>query len=166
MTKINFRNRAHWNMFTANKEELIDVYNNIVDRFDLNNENYFSSLNAEFRISVDYNGVFFLWYYPKDIEEVDNRSDKTCFQYKIDLYKDKGMINPRFMIHFDVPSFYEYEADDSGKTIVVKNKKLNMTIAQRMSVYENGDDVYKAFIDWYNKVKKMFLKQGLKQLEL
>ena len=60
MTKINFRNRAHWNMFTANKEELIDVYNNIVDRFDLNNKNYFSSQNAEFRISVDYNGVFFL----------------------------------------------------------------------------------------------------------
>ena len=27
-------------MFTANKEELIDVYNNIVDRFDLNNANY------------------------------------------------------------------------------------------------------------------------------
>ena len=164
MTKINFRNRAHWNMFTANKEELIDVYNNIVDRFDLNNENYFSSLNAEFRISVDYNGVFFLWYYPKDIEEVDNRSDKTCFQYKIDLYKNKGMINPRFMIHFDEPSFYEYEADDSGKTIVVKNKKLNMTIAQRMSVYENGDDVYKAFIDWYNKIKKDILKARIEAI--
>ena len=40
MTKINFKNRAQWNMFTANKEELIDVYNNIVDRFDLNNANY------------------------------------------------------------------------------------------------------------------------------
>ena len=164
MTKINFRNRAHWNMFTANKEELIDVYNNIVDRFDLNNENYFSSLNAEFRISVDYNGVFFLWYYPKDIEEVDNRSAKTCFQYKIDLYKDKVMINPRFMIYFDVPSFYEYEADSFGKTIVVKNKKLNMTITQRMSVYENGDDVYKAFIDWYDKVKKDVLKARIEAI--
>ena len=164
MTKINFRNRAHWNMFTANKEELIDVYNNIVDRFDLNNKNYFSSLNAEFRISVDYNGVFFLWYYPKDIEEVDNRSAKTCFQYKIDLYKDKVMINPRFMIYFDVPSFYEYEADSFGKTIVVKNKKLNMTITQRMSVYENGDDVYKAFIDWYNKINKDILKARIEAI--
>lgn len=34
-----------------------------------------------------------------------------------------------------------------------------------MSIYENGDDVYKAFIDWYDKVKKMFLKQGLKQYD-
>lgn len=153
-------------MFTANKKELIDVYNNIVDRFDLNEENYFMSPNAEFRMSVGSDGAFLLWYYPKDIEEVDRNSDKTCFQYKIDLYKDKGMIQPRFMIHFDEPAFYEYEADSSGKTIVVKNKKLNMTITQRMSVYENGDDVYKAFIDWYDKVKKMFLKQGLKQYDL
>ena len=75
------------------------------------------------------------------------------------------MIQPRFMIHFDEPAFYEYEADSSGKTIVVKNKKLNMTITQRMSIYENGDDAYKAFIDWYDKVKKMFLKQGLKQYD-
>lgn len=164
MTKINFRNRAHWNMFTANKKELIDVYNNIVERFDLNNTNYFTSLNAEFKMSVDIHGTFFLWYYPKDIEEVDNRSVKTCFQYKIDLYKDKGMIQPRFMIHFDEPAFYEYEADGSGKTIVVKNKKLNMTITQRMSVYENGDDVYKAFIDWYDKVKKDVLKARIKAI--
>lgn len=164
MMKINFRNRAHWNMFTANKKELIDVYNNIVDRFDLNEENYFMSPNAEFRMSVGSDGAFLLWYYPKDIEEVDRNSDKTCFQYKIDLYKDKGMIQPRFMIHFDEPAFYEYEADSSGKTIVVKNKKLNMTITQRMSVYENGDDVYKAFIDWYDKVKKDVLKARIEAI--
>lgn len=164
MTKINFGNRAHWNMFTANKKELIDVYNNIVDRFDLNEENYFMSPNAEFRMSVGSDGAFLLWYYPKDIEEVDRNSDKTCFQYKIDLYKDKGMIQPRFMIHFDEPAFYEYEADSSGKTIVVKNKKLNMTITQRMSVYENGDDVYKAFIDWYDKVKKDVLKARIEAI--
>lgn len=151
-------------MFTANKKELIDVYNNIVKRFDLNNTNYFTSLYAEFRMSVGSDGAFLLWYYPKDIEEVDRNSDKTCFQYKIDLYKDKGMIQPRFMIHFDEPAFYEYEADSSGKTIVVKNKKLNMTIAQRMSVYENGDDVYKAFIDWYDKVKKDVLKARIEAI--
>ena len=158
MMMINFGNRAHWNMFTANKKELIDVYNNIVERFDLNDANYFTSLYAEFRMSVGIDGALILWYYPKDIEEVDNRNAKTCFQYKIDLYKDENIIQPRFMIHYDEPSFYEYEADSSGKTIVVKNKKLNMTIAQRMSVYENGDDVYKAFIDWYDKVKKDVLK--------
>ena len=164
MTKINFRNRAHWNMFTADKKELIDVYNNIVERFNLNEENYFTSSNAEFKIYVGSDGAILLLYYPKDIEEVDNRSAKTCFQYKIDLYKNKGMINPRFMIHFDEPSFYEYEADDSGKTIVVKNKKLNMTIAQRMSVYENGDDVYKAFIDWYDKIRKDILKARIEAI--
>ena len=164
MTKINFGNRAHWNMFTANKKELIDVYNNIVERFDLNNENYFTSSNAEFRISVGSDGAFLLWYYPKDIEEVDNRSAKTCFQYKIDLYKDEGMINPRFMIHYDEPAFYGYEADGSGKTIVVKNKKLNMTITERMSVYENGDDVYKAFIDWYDKIRKDALKARIEAI--
>ena len=163
MTKINFGNRAHWNMLTADKKELIDVYNNIVERFNLNEENYFMSPNAEFRMSVGSDGAFLLWYYPKDIEEVDNRSAKTCFQYKIDLYKNKGMINPRFMFHFDEPSFYEYEADDSGKTIV-KNKKLNMTIAQRMSVYENGDDVYKAFIDWYDKIRKDILKARIEAI--
>ena len=164
MTKINFGNRAHWNMFTADKEELIDVYNNIVDRFDLNNENYFMSPNAEFRMSVGRDGAFLLWYYPKDIEEVDRNSTKTCFQYKIDLYKDNSMPLPRFMIHFDEPAFYEYEADSSGKTIVVKNKKLNMTITQRMSVYENGDDVYKAFIDWYDKVRKDALKARIEAI--
>lgn len=47
MTKINFGNRAHWNMLTADKKELIDVYNNIVERFNLNEENYFMSPNAE-----------------------------------------------------------------------------------------------------------------------
>lgn len=164
MTKINFGNRAHWNMFTADKKELIDVYNNIVERFDLNNENYFTSSNAEFRISVGSDGAFLLWYYPKDIEEVDNRSAKTCFRYKIDLYKDEDMIQPRFKIHFDEPSFYEYEADSSGKTIVVKNKKLNMTITQRMSMYDNGDDVYKAFIDWYNKIRKDALKARIEAI--
>ena len=164
MTKINFRNRAHWNMFTANKEELIDVYNNIVERFNLNEENYFMSPNAEFRMSVGSDGAFLLWYYPKDIEEVDNRSAKTCFQYKIDLYKDEGMINPRFMIHYDEPSFYEYEADSSGKIIIVKNKKLNMTITNRMNIYDNGDDVYKAFIDWYDKVKKDVLKARIEAI--
>ena len=164
MTKINFGNRAHWNMFTANKKELIDVYNNIVERFNLNEENYFMSPNVEFRMSVGSDGAFLLWYYPKDIEEVDNRSAKTCFQYKIDLYKDKGMIQPRFMIHFDEPAFYEYEADSSGKTIVVKNKKLNMTIAKRMNIYDNGDDVYKAFIDWYNKIRKDALKARIEAI--
>ena len=164
MTKINFRNRAHWNMFTANKEKLIDVYNNIVDRFDLNEENYFMSPNAEFRISVGSDGAFLLWYYPKDIEEVDNRSAKTCFQYKIDLYKDEGMINPRFMIHYDEPAFYVYEADSSGKIIIVKNKKLNMTITKRMNIYDNGDDVYKAFIDWYNKIRKDALKARIEAI--
>ena len=164
MTKINFGNRAHWNMFTADKKELIDVYDNIVERFDLNDANYFTSPNAEFRMSVGSDGAFLLWYYPKDIEEVDRNSAKTCFQYKIDLYKDKGMIQPRYMIHFDEPAFYEYEADGSGKTIVVKNKKLNMTITQRMSVYENGDDVYKAFIDWYDKVRKDALKARIEAI--
>lgn len=162
MTMINFENRAHWNMFTADKKELIDVYNNIVERFDLNDVNYFSSPNAEFTVGSD--GAFLLWYYPKDIEEVDRNSAKTCFQYKIDLYKDKGMIQPRYMIHFDEPSFYEYEADGSGKTIVVKNKKLNMTITQRMSMYDNGDDVYKAFIDWYDKVRKDALKARIEAI--
>ena len=38
MTKINFGNRAHWNMLTADKKELIDVYNNIVERFNLNED--------------------------------------------------------------------------------------------------------------------------------
>ena len=47
MTKINFGNRAHWNMLTADKKELIDVYNNIVERFNLNEENNFKSPNAE-----------------------------------------------------------------------------------------------------------------------
>lgn len=164
MTMINFENRAHWNMFTADKKELIDVYNNVVERFDLKDTNYFMSPNAEFRMSVGSDGAFLLWYYPKDIEEVDRNSAKTCFQYKIDLYKDKGMIQPRYMIHFDEPSFYEYEADGSGKTIVVKNKKLNMTITQRMSVYENGDDVYKAFIDWYDKVRKDALKARIEAI--
>ena len=164
MTKINFGNRAHWIMSTADKKELIDVYNNIVERFDLNNENYFTSSNAEFRMSVGRDGAFLLWYYPKDIEEVDNRSAKTCFQYKIDLYKNKNIIHPRFMIYYDEPAFYEYEADSSGKTIVVKNKKLNMTITQRMSMYDNGDDVYKAFIDWYDKVKKDVLKARIEAI--
>ena len=164
MMMINFGNRAHWNMFTANKKELIDVYNNIVERFNLNEENYFMTPNAEFRMSVGSDGALILWYYPKDIEEVDNRSAKTCFQYKIDLYKDKGMIQPRFMIHYNEPSFYEYEADSSRKTIVVKNKKLNMTITQRMSMYDNGDDVYKAFIDWYDKVRKDALKARIEAI--
>ena len=164
MTKINFGNRAHWNMFTADKKELIDVYDNIVERFDLNDANYFTSPNAEFRMSVGSDGAFLLWYYPKDIEEVDRNSAKTCFQYKIDLYKDNSMLLPKYMIHFDEPAFYEYEADGSGKTIVVKNKKLNMTITQRMSVYENGDDVYKAFIDWYDKVRKDALKARIEAI--
>lgn len=164
MTKINFGNRAHWNMFTADKKELIDVYNNIVERFNLNEESYFMSPNAEFRMSVSSDGAILLWYYPKDIEEVDRNSAKTCFQYKIDLYKDNSMPLPRFMIHFDEPAFYEYEADDSGKTIIVKNKKLNMTITKRMSMYDNGDDVYKAFIDWYDKVRKDALKARIEAI--
>lgn len=164
MTKINFGNRAHWNMFTADKKELIDVYNNIVERFDLKDANYFMSPNAEFKIYVGSNGAILLWYYPKDIEEVDNRSAKTYFQYKIDLYKDNCMPQPRFMINYDEPSFYEYEADSSGKTIVIKNKKLNMSITQRMNMYDNGYDVYKAFIDWYDKVKKDVLKARIEAI--
>jgi len=164
MTKINFGNRAHWNMFTADKKELIDVYNNIVERFNLNEENYFMTPNAEFRMSVGTDGAFLLWYYPNEIEEVDRNSAKTCFQYKIDLYKDKGMLQPKFMIHFDEPAFYEYEADSSGKTIVVKNKKLNMTITQRMSIYENADDAYKAFVDWRDKIKKDALKARIEAI--
>jgi len=164
MTKINFGNRAHWNMFTADKKELIDVYNNIVERFNLNEENYFMTPNAEFRMSVGSDGAFLLWYYPNEIEEVDRNSAKTCFQYKIDLYKDKSMIQPKFMIHFDEPAFYEYEADSSGKTIVVKNKKLNMTITQRMSIYDNGDDAYKAFVDWRDKIKKDALKARIEAI--
>ena len=128
MTKINFGNRAHWNMFTADKKELIDVYNNIVERFDLKDANYFTSPNAEFKMSVGGDGAFLLWYYPKDIEEVDNRSAKTCFRYKIDLCKDEDMIQPRFKIHFDEPAFYVYEVDGFGKTIVIKNKNNNEKI--------------------------------------
>lgn len=167
MTKINFGNRAHWNMFTADKKELIDVYNNIVERFNLNEENYFMKPDAEFRMSVGNDGAFLLWYYPKDIEEVDRNSAKTCFQYKIDLYKDKGMIQPRYMIHFDEPAFYEPDGSaeqNYGKTIVIKNKKLNMTITQRMSIYDNADDVYKAFIDWYDKVRKDALKARIEAI--
>lgn len=151
-------------MFTADKKELIDVYNNIVERFDLKDANYFMSPNAEFKMSVGGDGAFLLWYYPKDIEEVDNRSAKTYFQYKIDLYKDNCMPQPRFMINYDEPSFYEYEADSSGKTIVIKNKKLNMSITQRMNMYDNGYDVYKAFIDWYDKVKKDVLKARIEAI--
>lgn len=164
MTMINFGNRAHWNMFTADKKELIDVYNNIVERFNLNEENYFMKPDTEFRISVGSDGAFLLWYYPKDIEEENRNIAKTCFQYKIDLYKDKGMIQPRFMIHYDEPAFYEPDSGDIGKTIVVKNKKLNMTITQRMSIYDNADDAYKAFIDWRDKVRKDALKARIEAI--
>lgn len=165
---INFGNRAHWNMFTADKKELIDVYNNIVERFNLKDESYYIQPGAEFRYSVDEDGAMLLWYYPKDIEEVDRNSAKTCFQYKIDLHKDKGMPNSRFMIHYDEPTFYEYEHDDSeldyGKPIMVKNKKLIMTITQRMGVYENADDAYKAFIDWRDKIRKDALKARIEAI--
>lgn len=168
MTKINFGNRAHWNMFTADKKELIDVYNNIVERFNLNEENYFTKPDTEFRMSVGSDGAFLLWYYPKDIEEENKNCAKTCFQYKIDLYKDKGMIQPRFMIHYDEPAFYEPDYQDAelnyGRTIVVKNKKLIMTITQRMSMYDNADDVYKAFIDWRDKVRKDALKARIEAI--
>lgn len=165
MTKINFGNRAHWNMFTADKKELIDVYNNIVERFNLNEENYFIKPDTEFRISVGSDGAILLWYYPKDIEEENKNNAKTCFQYKIDLYKDKGMIQPRFMIHYDEPAFYDADSTaEFGKTIVVKNKKLIMTITQRMSVFDNADDVYKAFIDWHDKVRKDALKARIEAI--
>ena len=164
MTKINFGNRAHWNMFTADKKELIDVYNNIVERFDLKDANYFMKPDTEFRISVGSDGAFLLWYYPKDIEEENRNIAKTCFQYKIDLYKDKGMIQPRFMIHYDEPAFYEPDSGDIGKTLVVKNKKLNMTITQRMSISDNADDAYKAFIDWRDKVRKDALKARIEAI--
>lgn len=165
MTMINFGNRAHWNMFTADKKELIDVYNNIVERFDLNTENYFMKPDAEFRISVCEDGAILLWYYPKDIEEENRNAAKTCFQYKIDLYKDNAIPQPRFMIHFDEPAFYEADSTaEFGKTIVVKNKKLIMTITQRMSVYDNADDAFKAFIDWRDKVRKDALKARIEAI--
>lgn len=165
MTKINFGNRAHWNMFTADKKELIDVYNNIVGRFNLNEENYFMKPDAEFRISVGNDGAILLWYYPKDIEEENRNSAKTCFQYKIDLYKDNAMPQPRFMIHFDEPAFYEADSTaEFGKTIVIKNKKLIMTNTQRMSTYDNADDAYKAFIDWHDKVRKDALKARIEAI--
>lgn len=164
MTKINFGNRAHWNMFTADKKELIDVYNNIVERFGLNEEMiHLMHSGQEFRYSVGQDGAILLWYYPKDIEEENKNCAKTCFQYKIDLYKDKGMIQPRFMIHFDEPAFYDSTAE-FGKTIVVKNKKLIMTITQRMSVFDNTDDVYKALIDWHDKVRKDALKARIEAI--
>lgn len=165
MTMINFGNRAHWNMFTADKKELIDVYNNVVERFNLNEENYFTKPEAEFRMSVGNDGAFLLWYYPKDIEEENRNSARTCFQYKIDLYKDKAMPQPRFMIHYDEPSFYEADSTaEFGKTIVVKNKKLIMTITQRMGMYDNADDAYKAFIDWRDKIRKDALKARIEAI--
>ena len=165
MTMINFGNRAHWNMFTADKKELIDVYNNIVERFGLNEENYFMKPDAEFRISVGQDGAFLLCYYPKDIEEENRNSAITCFQYKIDLYKDNAMPQPRFMIHYDEPAFYDADSTaEFGKTIVVKNKKLIMTITQRMSTYDNADDAFKAFIDWRDKVRKDALKARIEAI--
>lgn len=165
MTMINFGNRAHWNMFTADKKELIDVYNNIVERFNLNEENYFMKPDAEFRISVGEDGAILLWHYPKDIEEENRNSAKTCFQYNIDLYKDNAMPQPRFMIHFDEPAFYDADSTvEFGKTIIVKNKKLIMTITQRMSIYDNADDAYKAFIDWRDKVRKDALKARIEAI--
>ena len=163
---INFGNRAHWNMFTADKKELIDVYNNIVERFNLKDESYYIQPGAEFRYSVGEDGAMLLWYYPKDIEEVDRNSAKTCFQYKIDLYKDKGMPNSRFMIHFDEPAFYEPDSTEPqyGKPIMVKNKKLIITITQRMGVYKNADDAYKAFIDWRDKIRKDALKARIEAI--
>lgn len=161
---INFENRAHWNMFTANKKELIDVYNNIVERFNLNEENYFMQPDAEFRMSVGSDGAFLLWYYPKDIEEENRNCAKTCFQYKIDLYKNDAIPHPRFMIHYDEPSFYVHDSEDIGRTIIVKNKKLIMTITQRMSMYDNADDAYKAFVDWHDKVRKDAFKARIEAI--
>ena len=162
---INFGNRAHWNMFTADKKELIDVYNNIVERFNLNDENHFIKPDAEFRYSVGEDGAMLLWYYPKDIEEENRNSARTCFQYKIDLYKDKGMPQSRFMIHYDEPAFYEFDNEiEFGKPIMVKNKKLTMTITQRTGVYENADDAYKAFMDWRDKVRKDALKARIEAI--
>lgn len=94
MMMINFENNAHWNMFTADKKELIDVYNNIVERFDLKDENYFLQPDVEIKITVNKNGVLLLWYYPKEIEEENRNCDKTFFQYKIDLYKDDSIPHP------------------------------------------------------------------------
>ena len=166
MTMINFGNRAHWNMFTADKKELIDVYNNIVERFGLNEEmNHLMHSGQEFRYSVGNDGAILLWYYPKDIEEEKRSSAITCFQYKIDLYKDNAIPQPRFMIHFDEPAFYDADStDEFGKTIVVKNKKLIMTITQRMSTYDNADDAFKAFVDWRDKVRKDALKARIEAI--
>lgn len=80
---INFENSAHWNMFTADKKELIDVYNNIVERFDLKDENYFLQPDVEIKITVNKNGVLLLWYYPKEIEEENRNCDKTFFNTKL-----------------------------------------------------------------------------------
>lgn len=165
MTMINFGNRAHWNMFTADKKELIDVYNNIVERFGLNIEMNIMYTGQEFRYSVGQDGAMLIWYYPKDIEEENRNSARTCFQYKIDLYKDKAMPQPRFMIHFDEPAFYDADSTvEFGKTIVVKNKKLIMTITQRMSMYDNADDAFKAFIDWRDKIRKDALKARIEAI--
>lgn len=163
MMMINFENRAHWNMFTADKKELIDVYNNIVERFNLNEENYFLQPDVEIKITVNKNGVLLLWYYPKEIEEENRNCDKTFFQYKIDLYKDDSIPHPRFIIYYDEPSFYP-NSEDIGETIVVKNKKLNMTITHRNSVYENADDAYKAFVNWHDKVRKDALKARIEAI--
>lgn len=79
------------------------------------------------------------------------------------MYKDDSIPHPRFIIYYDEPSFYP-NSEDIGETIVVKNKKLNMTITHRNSVYENADDVYKAFIDWYDKVRKDALKARIEAI--
>ena len=100
-----------------------------------------------------------------DIKKVETKKQQREFvNFPLDLYKDNAMPHPRFMIHYDEPSFYEPDDGDIGKTIVVKNKKLNMTITQRMGVYDNADDAYKAFIDWRDKVRKDALKARIEAI--
>lgn len=155
-------------MFTANKKELIDVYNNIVERYTLNDENYFMYPDSEFRISVDSDGVFLIWYYPKEIERNDKNLPKICFQYKFDLCTNDGKIEPNYVIHYEEPAFYDSNHKDAelnyGESVVIKNKKLIMTITQRMSTYDNADDAYKAFLDWHDKIRKDALKARIKAI--
>ena len=128
------------------------------------------SQNVFLKVADDINPGFDIGFdkrIPKDIEEENRNCAKTCFQYKIDLYKDNAIPHPRFMIHYDEPAFYELDGSaeqNYDKTIVVKNKKLKMTITQRMSVYENADDAYKAFIDWRDKVRKDALKARIEAI--
>ena len=64
---------------------------------------------------------------------------RSFYIYNDGMMKRKD--NTIRFVNYDEPAFYEYEVDGSGKTITVKNKKLKMTITQRMSTYNNKDDI-------------------------